>query len=1247
MSYLATTVILTCLASLSGVFCDGDNANVTQAREFLERYGTEGSTVKYSAAEAEYQHKTNITTENEHKLLEQQLKEAEFDKNMRNESLRFNITAMPGDVARQLNFIKDIGTSAEPDEAKFKAMKTLQTGMETIYGKAKVCLRGPGCLELEPGLTDLLATSRDYDTLLEAWKGWRDATGPKMKDSYVKYVDAVNEAIRITGYNDLGEYWRSSYETPTFEEDVANLFAQVRPLYEQLHGYVRRKLKGVYGADKFPASGHIPAHLLGNMWAQEWNNIVKDVSPYPNKKSLDVTDEMVKQGYNATRMFRTAEAFFVSLGFDPMVPTFWTKSMLVKPDDRDVVCHASAWDFKTGEDFRIKMCTVITHQDLMTIHHEMGHVEYYMQYKNQSLVYREGANPGFHEAVGDLMTLSVQTPRHLKKLNLLDEVPDDPETDLNFLMNIALQKVAFLPFGYLIDQWRWSVFRGNTKPDDYNKDWWDLRCRFQGLSSPVPRSTSDFDPGAKYHVAGDVPYIRYFVSFIIQFQFHKAACNDSGHVGPLHTCDIYNNKAAGARIRQMLQLGSSRPWQDAMEVLTGQRNMDATALLEYFHPLLEFLKKENGNDYGWDPQCPELEPETVTTSTGKSCDSVGDTAVSSNITEAEEFLRAYDEEAERVLSAVSEAEYNSETNITDYNDNLYVQTQVDKAEFDVRRLREALNFNTTAMPGAIARQLTLIKNIGPSAEPNTTKVTLLKKVQTEMESIYGKAKPCLTPKECLSLEPDLTRLMATSRDYDRLLAAWQGWRDETGRKMKPLYKNYVQLFNEAVKASCYNDAGEYWRSWYETPTFEEDVANLFAQVRPLYEQLHGYVRSKLKGVYGADKFPASGHIPAHLLGNMWAQEWNSIFDLVEPFKGKVSVDVTNELVRQNYTVDDMFKTAEDFYVSIGFPKMVPDFWNKSMLEKPNDPGREVVCHGSATDFYTGDDFRIKMCTDITQEDLMTIHHEMGHIEYFMAYKDQPVVFRDGANPGFHEAIGDVMTLSVQTPKHLRTIGLLSQEPTDNETDINFLMMMALQKVAFLPFGYLIDQWRWSVFRGDTKPDDYNDDWWDLRCRYQGISSPVPRTAFDFDPGAKYHVPADVAYIRYFVSFIIQFQFQKAACEAAGHVGPLHKCDIYNNKAAGKLIRDMLRLGRSKPWPDAMEAVTGQRKMDATALLDYFRPLLDFLRQKNGNDFGWDPHCPAAAAETKSVTTPKTCGKASSSGPSLFTIIVLLVILLLS
>jgi len=384
-----------------------------------------------------------------------------------------------------------------------------------------------------------------------------------------------------------------------FEADTDRLWGQVKPLYDELHCYVRGRLRQHYGKEKVPAKGPIPAHLLGNMWAQEWNNIYPLVEPYGGEGSLDVSKSLKDKRYDATKMVELGERFFTSLGLEKLPASFWERSLFTKPADREVVCHASAWDVTFNGDIRIKMCIEPKEEDLITIHHELGHDYYYVYYHTLPVLFQQGANDGFHEGIGDTLALSV-TPGYLKGIGLLDKAPGNPKAETNFLLKQALDKIAFLPFGKLIDQWRWDVFAGKTKPSEYNKAWWDLRQKYQGLAAPAPRSESDFDPGAKYHVPANVPYVRYFLARIYQFQFHRALCKAAGHKGPLHTCSIYGSKEAGEKLRAMLAMGASRPWPEALKALSGETAADASALIEYFEPLRSFLKEQNkGETCGW------------------------------------------------------------------------------------------------------------------------------------------------------------------------------------------------------------------------------------------------------------------------------------------------------------------------------------------------------------------------------------------------------------------------------------------------------------------------------------------------------------------------------------------------------------------------------------------------------------------------------------------------------------------------
>jgi peptidyl-dipeptidase A len=512
---------------------------------------------------------------------------------------RFDGLKLPDDVARKLKLLKLALTLPAPSDPKEAAELTrIVAAMEGAYGKGKWCRTPDDCLDLN-ALDRILAESRDPRELRDAWVGWH-RIAPPMRKEFTRYVELGNKGARELGFADMGAMWRSKYDMPpdAFAKEMDRLWTQVRPLYVSLHSYVRWKLREKYGPDAVPEKGPIPAHLLGNMWAQEWGNIYPLVAPKDADPGYDLTARLKAKSVDPKEMVRYGERFFTSLGFAPLPATFWDRSLFVKPRDREVVCHASAWDVDNAEDLRIKMCIEITAEDFRTIHHELGHNFYQRAYAGQPFLFRDSANDGFHEAIGDTIALSI-TPRYLKRIELIAAEPD-PSKDIGLLLQMALDKLAFLPFGLLVDQWRWKVFDGEVKAADYNASWWALREKYQGVSPPVSRTEADFDPAAKYHVAANVPYARYFLADILQFQFHRALCQASGQTGPLNRCSIYDDKEAGRRLEKMLAMGLSRPWPDALEALTGQREMDATAIADYFAPLKKWLDEQNaGHPVGW------------------------------------------------------------------------------------------------------------------------------------------------------------------------------------------------------------------------------------------------------------------------------------------------------------------------------------------------------------------------------------------------------------------------------------------------------------------------------------------------------------------------------------------------------------------------------------------------------------------------------------------------------------------------
>lgn len=514
------------------------------------------------------------------------------------ESTRFAHLKMPPEMAREFQLLRLSLTLAAPSDPKeAEELTQIASRMEGLYGSGKYCPHEGDCMDLDQ-LSEILRTSTDPAKLLDAWRGWRTVS-PPMRPLFQKYVELGNKGARELGFADMGAMWRSKYDMPpdAFPVEVDRLWEQVKPLYLSLHAYVRWKLREKYG-DIVPAHGPIPAHLLGNMWAQEWENIYPLVAPKDADPGYDLTAILKGRGTTPVDMAKYGERFFTSLGFAPLPKTFWERSMLSKPRDRDVVCHASAWDIDYVDDVRIKACLDINAEDFSTIHHELGHNFYQRAYDQQPFLFRDSANDGFHEAIGDTIALSV-TPEYLHKIGLLATVPDSSK-DIGLLLYRALDKVAFLPFGLMIDKWRWQVFSGEIPPGQYNESWWKLRLQYQGVAPPVARGEADFDPGAKYHVAANMPYARYFLSYILQFQFHRALAKIAGCTTPLNRCSIYDSKVAGEHLNQMLSMGASQPWPKALETLTGQEQMDATAILDYFAPLKKWLDEQNrGKPVGW------------------------------------------------------------------------------------------------------------------------------------------------------------------------------------------------------------------------------------------------------------------------------------------------------------------------------------------------------------------------------------------------------------------------------------------------------------------------------------------------------------------------------------------------------------------------------------------------------------------------------------------------------------------------
>jgi peptidyl-dipeptidase A len=575
-------------------------ATVQQAAAFMAETERELAELQLRDNQAEWVAATYITHDTEELSAEAQKNLSVAVQRRALAARRFDRLNLPPELRRKFELLR-LSLSAPPPGGPGEAeeLSRIRASMEGDYGRGQYC-KAPGqCLDIG-GLSRILATSRNPAELLDAWQGWHRVGAP-MRQRYARFAELSNKGARELGYADAGAMWRARYDMPadSFTVEVDRLWNQVRPLYLALHAYVRARLVEQYGSQVVPPNGMIPAHLLGNMWAQEWGNIYPIVAPKSAAGAgYDLTELIRAKGMDAVAMTRAAERFFTSLGFAPLPQTFWERSMLTQPRDRDVVCHASAWDIDDQEDVRIKACLEPTAEDFVTVHHEMGHNIYQRAYRNQPLLFRNGANDGFHEAIGDAIALSI-TPDYLKQVGLLADVPG-PAADTALLLRQALDKVAFLPFGLLVDKWRWGVFSGQITPANYNAAWWALRAQYQGVAPPMPRTEADFDPGAKYHIPANTPYMRYFLARVLQFQFYRALCREAGYKGPLYRCSFFGSQAAGRKFAAMLEAGQSRPWQETLYAMTGERRMDGGALLEYFAPLQEWLDRQNqGKPVGW------------------------------------------------------------------------------------------------------------------------------------------------------------------------------------------------------------------------------------------------------------------------------------------------------------------------------------------------------------------------------------------------------------------------------------------------------------------------------------------------------------------------------------------------------------------------------------------------------------------------------------------------------------------------
>jgi peptidyl-dipeptidase A len=598
---IAAAIVAGCTACSADIDVEVGEPTYTaqDAKDFLTEMESEVGKLSKPAAHAAWAYATHINYDNAQVSTYFREQISALVAKYAVEAAKFNDVEVDADTRRQLELLKTSLVMAPPaDPEKSAKLAQISSEMSAMYGTGKYCRNEDDCLSLVE-MSSQMSTSRDADLLLEYWKGWREVSVP-MRGLFAEQIGLANEGAQELGFKNTSELWRSSYDMPAddFPKELDRLWGQVKPFYESLQCHVRAELSEHYGEDIVPLDKPIPAHLLGNMWAQTWGNVYDIVKPEQEMNVPDVTKALVEQGYDEIKMVQKAEDFFSSLGFEPLPETFWERSMFQKPEGRDAQCHASAWNLDDKEDLRIKMCIQITGEEFNVVHHELGHNYYQRAYKDQAMLYRGSANDGFHEAIGDTIALSI-TPTYLQQVGLIDEIPDE-SNDIGMLLKVALDKIAFIPFGLLVDQWRWQVLEGNVPPEKYNELWWELREKYQGVMAPIDRPADAFDPGAKYHVPANVPYTRYFLAHVLQFQFHQSLCEIAGSEEALHRCSIVGSKEAGKALNDMLEMGKSRTWQEALEKMTGSPDMDGSAIAAYFAPLKAWLDEQNADrQCGW------------------------------------------------------------------------------------------------------------------------------------------------------------------------------------------------------------------------------------------------------------------------------------------------------------------------------------------------------------------------------------------------------------------------------------------------------------------------------------------------------------------------------------------------------------------------------------------------------------------------------------------------------------------------
>ncbi|KRY72327.1 Propionyl-CoA carboxylase alpha chain, mitochondrial [Trichinella pseudospiralis] len=943
-------------------------------------------------------------------------------------------------------------------------------------------------------------------TLLYAWQAWHDVVGRPMRAHFQRAVQLGNRGARAIGYDDVGDYWRAQYENDYLKEELASMWQQLLPLYEQLHAYVRRRLRYLY-----------PGQF----------------NAYSEAPQVDVSEEMRRQHYTPERMFRLAESFFSSVGLPNMTRTFWQKSYFRRPDDgRNFICHASAWDMFWPDDFRIKMCT---------------------QYADQPSVFRSGANPGFHEAIGDTIALSVATPSHLRL-------------------------VAFLPFGYLVDLWRWNVFRGVYTVDQWNRAWWQLRHDNQGILPAVERPPDSFDPGAKFHL-------------------YKALCRFAGHnngTEPLH-----------------------RPWREALQLVTGEANLSVEPLKEYFQPLMDWLREQNKNEcFGWGHRWPEpVQSKLMKPRCGAH---QPPDKVELELMKLKKFVEKFQMLTNSLQLEIDRAHWKHWTdaaNGTLLQRLLNCTTKKALVLRDQARQLATMNYSLLFEPTDLEMVDVILHPDTPTDDDDDIQLMneLLLKMASIGDDAFIRGQSCHhrlpnctddSEEERLYLIPDLMNLVSgSSVGVETLTYVWKQWRDTVGKQMFPLYKEYVLLKRKM----------ELEKKLTVTKTDHnhqlEQLEKLTSELLPLYEHLHTYVRRKLLVNY-RDSFNASSSIPAHLLGSMFAEDWSSLLLNVNFSTVQWIGQLEHSLMVKNFTVIGMFKQAEMLFGNVGLDNLTDQFWQRSIFERNRNQTiekRRILCRPAVWRLTMNDDqqqYRIGVCAEVDVKQFLASHSTLARVHHLIMLSEQPLSIWTGSNADVGDVVSLLARLWAENLNYLKSTDMI---PTNwnytIEDELQVLLFQALRIVASLPYYSAVSRWRAQL--ADTNPAVWQRSWWDARYKYQGISVPVERQQADFDPGANVHVFLAQSTVDSFLAAVAHFQVFKWLCDRQNYKGPLHRCNLHHDEHVGRTLQSALVFPAGRNLSTLLNSLTGNSAVSTSALLEYFQPLFQWLKEENAGDcFGW-------------------------------------------